>query len=439
MTIPNLTMTIPNLASLPPEIIHRLSLTNRYIGAISQKELLKVVTVYPRKESRERFQAILEDKTRARLVNRLYLDVSAWAGYYTQERYINQSNRDKEILQLRRFMKLVPRLKELPRLRSIVLRFHQGCYVEDTRNDAHQNAAFRSCVMDEFIAALASLDEPVKELALCNLQNINPTDPEVVQNLTKILGSLRALRLNITNEHDEGNGENDLEQDEPHRFFPELPSFWLAPAAATLEHLTIYSSNYFGFYPKLDLREVHLPHLKTLALGKYAFVHDSQLEWILSQGKTLTELYLDDTPILFEVSVHNNDRASLDPDRYIHQAGLRNKHFATYDKRWHHYFRAFQVGLPHLRHFRYGRSGWWWQKYMTPLERETEITVGMHDESYMVFCDGFGPTPYMNTTIYDTDDEEPSYEGEGVDRMEEDQQALEELLEKIGQRLEVVD
>ncbi|PYH77003.1 hypothetical protein BO82DRAFT_406612 [Aspergillus uvarum CBS 121591] len=289
-------MNIPSLASVPPEIIHcvlsftdlsslsELSLTNRYIGAISQKELLKVVTVYPRKESRERFQAILEDETRARLVDRLYLDVSAWAGYYTQERYINQSIRDKQILQLRRFMKLVPRLKELPRLRSIVLRFHQGCYVEDTWNDAHQNAAFRSCVMSEFILALASLDEPVKELAL----------------------------------------------------------------------------NYFGFYPKLDLREIHLPRLKTLALGKYAFVHDSQLEWILSHSKTLTELYLDDNPILFEVSVYNNDRACLEPGRYTHKAGLRNKHFATYDKRWHHYFRAFQVRLPHLRHFSYGRSEPWW-------------------------------------------------------------------------------
>ncbi|RAH67288.1 F-box domain-containing protein [Aspergillus aculeatinus CBS 121060] len=444
-------MTSTNLACLPLEIIHRvlyfmdlsslceLALTNRRLSAISQRELLKVVTVYPRKESRERFQDILEDRTRARLVHRLYLDVSAWAGYFTQARYVNQSNRDKEILQLRRFMKLVPRLKELPCLRSIVLRFHPGCYVEDTWDDSFQSAEFRSCVMTEFISAVTSLDEPVKELSLCNFQNINPTDLTVVLNLTQILGSLRALRLNIANEHDEGNGENDLEQDEPHKFFPELPSFWLTPAAATLEHLTIYSSNYFGFYPKLDLRGVHLPRLKTLALGKYAFVHDSQLQWILSHGKTLTELYLENTPILFEVSVYNKDRALLDSGRYTHKPGLREKHFATYDKRWHHYFRAFQAGLPHLRHFRYGRSELWWEDNMTPLERETGITVGMHDDSYMVFCDGFGPTPYMHTTIYDSDDEEPSYEGDGVDCVEEDQQALVGLLGKIGQPLEVED
>ncbi|OJJ96433.1 hypothetical protein ASPACDRAFT_46595 [Aspergillus aculeatus ATCC 16872] len=322
---------------------------------------------------------------------------------------------------------------------NIVLRFHPGCYVQDTWNDSFRNAEFRSCVMTEFISAVASLDEPVKELSLCNFQNINPTDPKVVLNLTQILRTLRALRMNNTNEHDESNGENDLEQDEPHKFFPELPSFLADPGSRDPRTPHIYSSNYFGFYPKLDLRGVHLLRFKTLALGNYAFVNDSQLQWILSHGKTLTELYLDDTPILFEVSVYNKDRAFLDSGRYTHKPGLREKHFATYDKRWQHYFQAFQAGLPQLRHFRYGRSEPWWEDDMTPLERETEITVGMHDDSYMVFCDGFGPTPYMHTTVYDTDDEEPSYDGDGVDCVEEDQQALVELLEKIGQPLEIVD
>lgn len=113
-----------------------------------------------------------------------------------------------------------------------------------------------------------------------------------------------------------------LQKEAIHPFFSTLPSFWLRPMISNLEHLTLYSNVYFGFYPKLDLHGVHFPRLKTLSFGKYTFAHDSQLEWILSHGDTLKELYLDNCPILFEVVIEDNVETLLDPSHFKpHQIG----------------------------------------------------------------------------------------------------------------------
>lgn len=49
-----------------------------------------------------------------------------------------------------------------------------------------------------------------RELAIQELANVNETDPAAVSSIKRVLGGLQSLRLNISNEHDEGNGENDL-------------------------------------------------------------------------------------------------------------------------------------------------------------------------------------------------------------------------------------
>lgn len=54
----------------------------------------------------------------------------------------------------------------------------------------------------------------------------------------------------------------------------ELPPLWLQPASNTLTTLVLYQSSYFGYAPKLDLRGVHFPNLRTLAFGNYTFTHD---------------------------------------------------------------------------------------------------------------------------------------------------------------------
>ncbi|PLB55531.1 hypothetical protein P170DRAFT_399698 [Aspergillus steynii IBT 23096] len=437
------------LLSLPNEILHRIAyyadreellqlrLACRSLSNVSRKWLFRYARVVPTEESCEKFETILNDPLLASCVTKVYLDTANWDHVsFGPDIDIEEYDDDKgeELFLPRRYGKLFNRLKEFPRLQGAVLRFAHECYglisLDSLWYDCQQEPPFRESVLGSFMESLSSLPHPIQELGIRDLQNINQTDETIVGNIKKVLIGLSTLRLNITNEHSEGNGENDLTHDEPHQFFTDLPSFWLQPTLAKLQYLTLYSSNYFGFYPKFDPTGLYFPQLKTLALGNHAFVHDSQLDWILSHGETLTELYLDDCPILYEVAIYENDKTYLDAASFGPKAGLGEKHYAAYDKRWHDYFNAFNDKLPLLRHFRAGHCPHWWDEETTPFEQEQHIKVSLPKDRYMMFCDGFGPSPYMEEMIY------RNGEGSRPDCYVEDQKALEELCAKLGQRAE---
>lgn len=112
------------------------------------------------------------------------------------------------------------------------------------------------------------------------------------------------------------------------------------------------------------------------------------------------------------------------------------RYSATYSRRWSDYFKAFERDLPHLRHFRYGMSPAWMEEESTPFECETEIGIQMGEGSYMVFCDGFGPSPYMERMIHvrPLPGNKIEWEhGEGIRASEEDKTALRDLYAKLGQ------
>ncbi|KAL4992190.1 hypothetical protein BDW68DRAFT_197395 [Aspergillus falconensis] len=442
--------------SLPTEILHRicchadltsrkaLCLTNRLLATISQQWVFQTTAVSPLEASCDRLQSILQNPRIAGYVNKLYiitydLDEDGDYMHYSDAEDEDYEPEEETDLPLR-FWLLFDRLKDFPCLRSIALRFHP----EHSNNEWHevpQEMAFRSPSMQRAFAAFAAQPRPLKELAIADLHNLNETDPTAVSDIEKVLGGLQALRLNITNEHREYHGEVDYQRTEAHEFHHSLPSFWLEPTTANLQHLTLYSSLYCGFYPKLDFRALHFPHLKTLSLGNHAFIHDSQLSWILSHADTLVELYLDDCAILYEVSISDVENTYLAPEQFTQRDGLGDALYACYSKRWADYFRALKDGLRHLQHFRYGHCPEGWAYNTTPFERESDIEIGLHEESYLVFCDGFGPSPYMRELIY-------RYPKEGGDGMkyvhaepltpsDEDRVALKEFCAKLGQSVRV--
>lgn len=73
-----------------------------------------------------------------------------------------------------------------------------------------QEQKFRFQTMDAFFSLLASLQNPVLDLGIRNLQVDNPRDPETLANMEKALQGLRSLRLSIVSEHNEAAPENDL-------------------------------------------------------------------------------------------------------------------------------------------------------------------------------------------------------------------------------------
>ncbi|KAL4908313.1 hypothetical protein BDW74DRAFT_147233 [Aspergillus multicolor] len=287
-------------------------------------------------------------------------------------------------------------------------------------------------------AALPGLEE----LAIKELHHTYVTDCSVAEEVCQVLGRLRSLRLNIAHVHSR-HPDDDYDEETVHTFFSSFASFWLMPTTANLEHLTLYSTLYFGFYPKCDITSVHFPRLKSLALGNYTFVSDDQLSWILSHGSTLRELYLDDCPILHQVAVYNIDnqtsriqRTALPLELYKPHPQLDEKLLATYGTRWVDYLDAFNTGLPHLRHFRMGHGPSWWADGSPPFEQETSIEIGLSN-AYMVFCDGMDQ-PFRDRMVYNIVDTGNEFgmglmDGEVLEPSEEDKRALRELLWDLGQ------
>ena len=112
------------------------------------------------------------------------------------------------------FLKIFDSLLKSPKLRSIVLRFHHEVYGPGKDYsylaDPRQPYQFRLNAMNQMISSIVSAPRLPRELAIQDLQDFNLTDPALVEMITKILEGLQSFRLNITNEHDEGNGEHDL-------------------------------------------------------------------------------------------------------------------------------------------------------------------------------------------------------------------------------------
>ncbi|KAE8348558.1 hypothetical protein BDV28DRAFT_143224 [Aspergillus coremiiformis] len=168
-------------------------------------------------------------------------------------------------------------------------------------------------------------------------------------------------------------------------FYPQFTTKWLKPTTATLQHLCLWADEFFGFYPKM--LPMHFPQLKYLSLGRYSFAHDSQLNWILSHAATLQELYLYGCTMLYEVWISKDKfhRCLLNEKEMEDGEGDYGPYYAyRYQKRWSDYFNEFRNKLVHLRHFRFGGSGYF-NGCEQPFELEDEILVDLYTIRYTAF------------------------------------------------------
>ncbi|EEP80581.1 predicted protein [Uncinocarpus reesii 1704] len=324
-------------------------------------------------------------------------------------------------------------LTQFPLLEHITLRFEKNFTKESGgfySDYPPQNLEFRLEVLQWFFSSLVASSVRPRSLAFRNIHSIALQDPAMLDLLAQMLHGLRALRLNVSNQRQ--NGDYGYVVDNPHTF-EQLPSDWLSPTKSTLEHLTLYSNQPFGLFPKLDLSSIHFPRLKSLALGQYEFFHDDQLDWIISHGPTLRELYLDNCIILHAIVYSEWEQGHL--HRY-HPSALSGKWDEVersldprttryiYTTRWHDYFAMFRTGLPLLQHFRIGKSMWC---HEFPFEKEREIEIGLFEDRYLTWDGGF----HTRSSDFDI----PEELGDISSCDEEDKDALLALFQKIGQNV----
>lgn len=118
-----------------------------------------------------------------------------------------------------------------------------------------------------------------------------------------VMSRLQSLELSITSWRETEEIDNDISRDievpEQHAFFDrDLQKYRLEPLQDQPLHLELTGHSYWGYVPKCDLRGLHFPKLQSLVLCHMTFSHDWQLEWILSHGKTLRSLTLNNCPII---------------------------------------------------------------------------------------------------------------------------------------------
>ncbi|VUC35403.1 unnamed protein product [Clonostachys rosea] len=162
--------------------------------------------------------------------------------------------------------------------------------------------------------------------------------------------------------------------------YSHLPSTWIMPsAAANLKELSLYSHEYWGWFPKLDIRDLgELPNLKILALGQYTFSHQWQVDWLASLN--LEELYLDHCAVLHQVETwegwvdgslaytvqdDGNDthvtvpnEGYLNPDWRFMTRGEGSELVLSYPLRWHTIFRQWEESMRSLKVLKVGLGAW---------------------------------------------------------------------------------
>lgn len=162
-----------------------------------------------------------------------------------------------------------------------------------------------------------------------------------------------------------------------HPFWHNYVDRFLRPSQHTLSKLVLHSDVPVGWFPKLDLRPIHLGRLRSLTLGHHIFHKDHQFDWILSHDSTLEELNLDRCSILYRIG-HciddwqdddgypiGKDTDSGEPD-YGLSLDLGDEsddeyrfYFNDWERYWYEVFPDFAVKLPKLHTFRLGSSKQW--------------------------------------------------------------------------------
>ncbi|KAJ5901028.1 F-box domain protein [Penicillium subrubescens] len=232
------------------------------------------------------------------------------------------------------------------------------------------------------------------------------------------------------------------------------PWFWVMPTMRTLRKLSITC---WGFYIKNIAgagwgQSMFLPSLESLELRGCGFTADTQLDWIVRHGRTLTHLKLHDCAIVHRLIMWTSPQGVVRADQChaslrIVNDGPRGK-VRLYNTRWSQYFDKMQLQLPQLKHFEIGSSrvrapgeegpSFMSEEHHGPeLNRPSQFLFGLFPDRYLKMADKAG-CPCCSWVLGSCSWVLGRAEQEGPKRQkllldDSDREALRGLLQKIGQ------
>ncbi|CAI6334267.1 unnamed protein product [Periconia digitata] len=311
-------------------------------------------------------------------------------------------------------------LKNLPFLTTFNLHFDRHSGESDFfERDILHEPKDRLEITDQVLSCLLG-SEPsrITHLGIRHYQDNGKADNDHVER-QELLKTLSSLRMTISNGETRDSLGKHLRAGDPHTFWGKFPQTFLKPAMGNLQRLVLYSDILFGFFPRLDLRDVHFPNLKSLCFGYYVFAQDSQFDWITSHAATLQELYMDDCSILYSIAhtipgwlgedgfplEHPPNTSecygrSFTPweEEDLNDEVDEKLKLVNYPTRWFDIFSRFQKELPRLRRFAFGKSKQWFHDTTSrygyvggpphvPWEAENDLENEILRDRYAVYCD----------------------------------------------------
>ncbi|KAL1608279.1 hypothetical protein SLS60_003218 [Paraconiothyrium brasiliense] len=308
------------------------------------------------------------------------------------------------------YKECIKRLVEFPSLCILTVHFDRhGANLDD--DDIFQDASFQYKWLEHIVD---STGNNISNIAVRHYEN--PQDEEGGREHTPHflhkVATASSLRLSVKHEEAHPDSGTTYRGGRIHAFWETFPAQFLRPASNTLTILILYSDLPLGWFPKLDLRAVHLPRLSSLTLGHHILHHDYQVNWIISHRDTLRELILDRCSVLYQIGCSIHDW--LDDDGYPRNADPFGEYgysadpdderellFKSNDVRWHTVFSRFESSLIKLREFRFGSSTQWdfnttsrhfragavSHMPIMPWEDEHNIKSGLFEERYVIWDD----------------------------------------------------
>lgn len=287
-------------------------------------------------------------------------------------------------------------------------------------------------------AVQQSFPEEAISLTTLTISNFSEKDSEYLMStpaMARFLAtqSLSKLQLLTTTEERDIDSLSPFTMDDRYKFFGNLPATWLSPSIADrLRTLSLFSHEYWGWSPKMDFRVLSqgangtggLCNLRTLALGRFVFSHQWQVDWITKLGSDngrggLEELYLDDCPIMWRARYfgavdgegfpQRETTAAADaPPAAAHPAAAQPNIWdpitVDVDLRWSAVLRQWREKMPSLKAFKMGYGDWYGKFSPDVAMAQTASRTRMSDDAYMLAKSRNEDTVHLNYDKYFMDD-----------------------------------
>ncbi|KAF5706442.1 f-box domain-containing protein [Fusarium mundagurra] len=186
-------------------------------------------------------------------------------------------------------------------------------------------------------------------------------DPELTNmpEFKTAMGNIKALRLDIA-QHKGRQGEWRFTEttaipNQCQDMFTQLPLTWLSSTvAANLQVLSLHYQSYWGWFPNIDIRLIGggngMPKLRSLALGRFVFSHQREVDWITSLD--LEELFLEGCAILAQHIGHPTTQKGLWTDGHEPPATAKiDGEVQRTCLRWHEIIWRIRTSMLNLKQF----------------------------------------------------------------------------------------